>query len=129
MGSALEGWFEITISLEHKFFPTLGADHLEQARQGTTGPWGKGPGVHEYQTFDARWMADSKTEPDWSTPIVQDQRDIVQVEREHQRGKIGDVVLQAIGVWHRRHTGFPHPHVVRDNTAVVECQGRNELTV
>src|SRR5713226_5866751 len=115
--------------LQHKFFATLGADHLEQPREGSTWPCSPGPGIHEDKPFDPRGMADGETEPNWSTPVMQDECHIADVEMEHQRCKIGDMMVQAIGVRCGRHTGFPHTHMVRDNATSMPRQRRDELTI
>src|SRR5215831_15009154 len=74
-------------------------------------------------------MAYSKTEPDWPAPVVQHQRDIAQVKRQHQGFKIGDMMLQAIRIRCRRHTGFPHAHMIRYDATSLPRQRRNELPI
>src|SRR5437762_2360076 len=98
--------------LQHKFIAARRANDLEQAWQGTAWPWGKSPGVDQDQPFNTRCMACGKTEPDWPAPVVQHQRDLTQVKGQHQSLKIGDMMLQEIWVRDRRHTGFPHAHMI-----------------
>src|SRR5882672_12422437 len=74
-------------------------------------------------------MSCGKTEPDWPAPVVQHQRDLTQIKRQHQSLKIGDMMLQAIGVRGRRHTGFPHAHMIGYDATSMPCQRRNELTI
>src|SRR5262245_29051604 len=117
------------MSLQHKFVTALGANDLEQARQGTTGPRGKGPGIHQHQPFDTRRMAHSKTESDWAAPIMQYQRNIAYVQVQHQGFEISDMMLQAIRIWGRRYTGFPHAHMIRYNATSMLRQRWDELPI
>src|SRR5215211_3569685 len=126
---APQGRFEIAVSLQHKFVAALGANDLEQARQGTAWPWGKSPGIDEDQSFDTRRMAHSKTESDWPAPVMQYQRNIAYVQVQHQGFKIGDMMLQAIREWCRGHTGFPHAHMIRYDATSMQRQRRNELPI
>src|SRR5215510_6713143 len=74
-------------------------------------------------------MAYGKTEPDRPAPVVQHQRDVAEVQVQHQAFKIGDMMLQAIRVRCRGHTGFPHPHMIWDDAASMPRQRRNKLSI
>src|SRR5262245_3986567 len=74
-------------------------------------------------------MTYSKTKPDWPTPVVQHECDIAQVKVQHQGFKIGDMMLQAIRIRGRWHTGFPHAHMIRYDATSIPCQGRHELPI
>src|SRR5262245_16810700 len=74
-------------------------------------------------------MAYSKTESNRPAPVVQDQRNMTQVKVQHQGFKIGDMMLQAIGIRGRRHTGFPHTHMIWYNATPMPRQRRNELPI
>src|SRR5262245_49761240 len=74
-------------------------------------------------------MTYSKTKPDWPAPVVQHECDIAQVQLQHQGFKIGDMMLQAIRIRGRRHTGFPHAHMIRYDATSIPRQRRHELSI
>src|SRR5579859_2141736 len=97
-GCAKQRRFQVTIAFQDKLVAPGRADHFEQAGEWSARPGGEGPGVSNHEPLDQMGMASREAKTDWTTPIMDDQRDIMQIQMKEQGFEVGNVVMKSVWI-------------------------------